>query len=210
MKDKKSAAKFHYIKTVSGRVVAQSIAFRVVSIYWQELAPYPWYLNAKGQTRIGSTCVAHMFRLIARQPWRHCVTSLRSAHWLASSLKLAARCFVSRCWPSCFIYWAPLLPTFAPCFDIWNQIHSTQLNQLSRTQVWTPLCWYLYNAYVKLRFSYFLHCQGGHEIVFHILFHPEDQNLSKKSVVTQIHSWKTKIIKMSSMNKNTNSETAKK
>ena len=29
-------------------------------------------------------------RLIVRQPWRHCVTSLRSAHWLASSLKLAA------------------------------------------------------------------------------------------------------------------------
>jgi len=29
------AAKFHYIKTVSGKVVAQSIAFRVVSIYWQ-------------------------------------------------------------------------------------------------------------------------------------------------------------------------------
>ena len=31
----KSAAKFHYIKTVSSKVVAQSIAFRVVSIYWQ-------------------------------------------------------------------------------------------------------------------------------------------------------------------------------
>jgi len=31
----KSAAKFHYIKTVSGKVVAQSITFRVVSIYWQ-------------------------------------------------------------------------------------------------------------------------------------------------------------------------------
>jgi len=44
----------------------------------------------------------HTLRLIARQPWRHCVTSLRSAHWLASSLKLAARCPVSRCWPSCF------------------------------------------------------------------------------------------------------------
>ena len=29
------------------------------------------------------------------------VTSLRSAHWLASSLKLAARCPVSGCWPSC-------------------------------------------------------------------------------------------------------------
>ena len=41
IKDEKSAAKFHYIKTVSGKVVAQSIAFRVVSIYWQgdDLSP---------------------------------------------------------------------------------------------------------------------------------------------------------------------------
>ena len=31
---KKSTAKFHYIKTVSGKVVAQSIAFRVVSIFF--------------------------------------------------------------------------------------------------------------------------------------------------------------------------------
>jgi len=53
-KDKKSAAKFHYIKTVSGKVVAQSIAFPVLSIglYWQGVAPFPWYLNAKGPTRI--------------------------------------------------------------------------------------------------------------------------------------------------------------
>ena len=49
----------HYIKTVSGKVVAQSIAFRVVSISWQGVAPFPWYLNAKGPTPIGSTCVAH-------------------------------------------------------------------------------------------------------------------------------------------------------
>ena len=35
IKDKKSAAKFHHVKTVSGKVVAQSIAFRVASIYWQ-------------------------------------------------------------------------------------------------------------------------------------------------------------------------------
>jgi len=40
----------------------------------------------------------------AWQPWRHCVTGLRSAHWLASSLKLAARCPVSGCWPFCYIY----------------------------------------------------------------------------------------------------------
>ena len=41
IKDEKSAAKFHYIKTPSGRVVAQSIAFRVVSIYWQVVAMFP-------------------------------------------------------------------------------------------------------------------------------------------------------------------------
>jgi len=59
IKDEKSAAKFHYVKTVSGEVVAQSIAFRVVSVYWQGVAPFPWYLNAKGPTPIGSTFVAH-------------------------------------------------------------------------------------------------------------------------------------------------------
>jgi len=48
--DEKSAAKIHYIKTVSGKVVVQSTAFRVVSIYWQGIAPFPWYLNAKGPT----------------------------------------------------------------------------------------------------------------------------------------------------------------
>jgi len=37
----KSAAKFDYIKTPSVKVVAQSIAFRVVSIYWQGVAPFP-------------------------------------------------------------------------------------------------------------------------------------------------------------------------
>ena len=42
IKDEKSAAKFHYIKTVSGKVVAQSMAFRVVSIlYWQGDDPFP-------------------------------------------------------------------------------------------------------------------------------------------------------------------------
>jgi len=41
MKDEKSAAKFPYIKTVSGKVVARSIAFRLVSIYWQGDDPFP-------------------------------------------------------------------------------------------------------------------------------------------------------------------------
>jgi len=41
IKDENSAAKFHYIKTVSGKVVAQSIDFQVVSIYWQRDDPFP-------------------------------------------------------------------------------------------------------------------------------------------------------------------------
>jgi len=44
---------------VSVRVIAQSIAFWVVSIYWQGVVPFPWYLNAKGPTPIKRTCVAH-------------------------------------------------------------------------------------------------------------------------------------------------------
>jgi len=40
-KDKKSAAKFHYTKTVSGKVAAQLTAFRVVSMYWQGVALFP-------------------------------------------------------------------------------------------------------------------------------------------------------------------------
>ena len=103
----------HSIKTVSGKVVAQSIAFRVVSIYWQGVAPFPWYLNAKGPTPLEAPAL-HTLRLIARRLWRHCVTSLRSAHWLASSLKLAARCPVSGCWPSC----SSLLKTVLKCVNI--------------------------------------------------------------------------------------------
>ena len=38
MKDEKSAAKFHYIKTVSGKVVEHSIAF--ISIYWEGDDPF--------------------------------------------------------------------------------------------------------------------------------------------------------------------------
>jgi len=41
MQDEKSAAKFHCIKNVSGKVVAQSIAFLAVSIYWQGDDPFP-------------------------------------------------------------------------------------------------------------------------------------------------------------------------
>jgi len=45
IQDEKSAAKFRYIKTISGKVVAQSIAFRVVSICWQGNNAFPWNLG---------------------------------------------------------------------------------------------------------------------------------------------------------------------
>jgi len=41
IKDEKSPEKFHYIKTVSSNVVAQPIAFQVVSICWQGDDPLP-------------------------------------------------------------------------------------------------------------------------------------------------------------------------
>ena len=81
----RKVAKFHYIKqTFSGSVVAQSIAFRVVSIYWYGVAPFPWYLHAKGSTPIGSACVPHTSPHSGAQQPPTSVTSLRSAHWLAS------------------------------------------------------------------------------------------------------------------------------
>jgi len=47
IKDETSAAEFHYIKTVSGKVVEHSIAFRVVSIYWQGTTPSPINIASK-------------------------------------------------------------------------------------------------------------------------------------------------------------------
>jgi len=48
----------HYMKTVSGKVVAHSFAFRVV-LYKYIAGGSSVPLNAKGPTPIGSTCVAH-------------------------------------------------------------------------------------------------------------------------------------------------------
>ena len=128
IKDEKTAAKFHYIKTLSSSVVAQLIAFRVVSIYWQGGSSVPFISECKGPTRIGSTCVAHTSPHSA-EPWRHCVTSLRSAHWLVSSLKLAVRCPVSGCWLSCSISCGPL-----------DFCSSRRLRSFRTASVWYGFC----------------------------------------------------------------------
>ena len=76
IKDEKSGAKFHYIKTVSSKVVAQSIVFRVVSIYWQGDDPFPlksclqvtclscqWYPIGDVRTHYSRTDSRRIFKL---------------------------------------------------------------------------------------------------------------------------------------------------
>ena len=76
-------AKVHYIKTVSGKVVVQSVAFRVVSIYWQGVALFPWYLNARDRPSL-EACALHTLRLIAWQLWQisSCQTNVYTI-WLS-------------------------------------------------------------------------------------------------------------------------------
>jgi len=62
--DEKSAAKFHYIKTVSGKVVAQSIALSSGINILAGGSSVPLMSERKRTDRptpIGSTCVAHTF-----------------------------------------------------------------------------------------------------------------------------------------------------
>ena len=68
IKDEKSAAKFHCIKTVSGLVVAQSIAFPVVSIYWQGDDPFPLKFWLKVTYLLLKAASFDTFCLVAPQP----------------------------------------------------------------------------------------------------------------------------------------------
>jgi len=68
IQDEKSAAKFHYIKTVSGKVVAQSIAFRVVSIYWQWDDPFPLKSWLQVTYSLMKAASFDTFCLVAPQP----------------------------------------------------------------------------------------------------------------------------------------------
>jgi len=67
IKDEKSV-KFHYIKTVSDKVVAQSIAFRVISIYWQENDPFPVKSWLKLTHPLLKAAIFDTFCLVAPQP----------------------------------------------------------------------------------------------------------------------------------------------
>ena len=122
IKDEKSAAKFHYIKTVSGKVVAQSIAFRVVSVYWLGVAPFLWHLNAKGPTHIGSTCVAHTSpHSAAAVTDITSVTSLRSAHCLANDFHSWINSWID-CQNNVYTIWLSI--------QHFNQLSNQQLERL--------------------------------------------------------------------------------
>ena len=77
IKDEKCAAKFHYIKTLSSRVVAQSIAFLVVSVYWQGVAPFPRYLNAKDRPALEARELFIPIRQVARPSVGSCIVKVR-------------------------------------------------------------------------------------------------------------------------------------
>ena len=68
MKDEKSAAKFHYIKTATGNIVAQSIAFRVVSTYWQGNDHFPLKCWLKLTHPLLKAVSFDTFCLVAPQP----------------------------------------------------------------------------------------------------------------------------------------------
>jgi len=68
IKDDKSAAKFYYIKTVSGKVAAHSIAFRVVSIYWQGGRPLSREILAQTDPPLLKAASFDTFYLVAPQP----------------------------------------------------------------------------------------------------------------------------------------------
>jgi len=64
----KVCCKVSLYKTVSGKVVAQSIAFRAVSIYWQGDDPLPLKSWLKVTYRILKKASFDTFRLVAPQP----------------------------------------------------------------------------------------------------------------------------------------------
>jgi len=132
IKDEKSAAKFHYIKTVSGKVVAQLIAFRVVSIYWHGVAPFLAVWTQRDWPPLEAPAL-HTLGLIARQPWRHCVTSLRSATGQPVSRTQASDAITSR-----------LLRYEAKCVQRRRfQCESIPCVQISREQSYPqPIYWY--------------------------------------------------------------------
>jgi len=88
IKDEKSVAEFHYIKTVSGSVVAQSIAFRVVSTYLQGDNPSPLKSLLQVTYPLLKAASVDTFCLVAPQPQeteKEVLLHLTVArHWLSN------------------------------------------------------------------------------------------------------------------------------
>jgi len=85
---------------------------------------------------------------------RHCVTNLHFAYWLASSLKLAARCPVSGCLPSRIIYSSiSMNHMFDAIFLVISQCNITfLLSWLSQGSVATLIRWGAWSSYRHVSF----------------------------------------------------------
>jgi len=68
MQDETSAAKFYYIKIISGNVLAQSIAFRVISIYWHGDDPFSLKFWVQVTYLLLKAASFDTFCLVAPQP----------------------------------------------------------------------------------------------------------------------------------------------
>ena len=82
-------------------------------------APFPWYLNAKGTTPIGSACTLP-HSLIARKPPTS-VISLHSAHWLASDFHSWINSWID-CQTNVYTIWLSI--------QQFNQLSNQQLDRL--------------------------------------------------------------------------------
>jgi len=157
IKDDKSAAKFHYIKTVSGKVIAQSIAFRVVSIYWQGVAPFPWYLNAKGPTRHWKRVRCTHFA--SKHDSRDIIASLACGvlvFWLTHQQKWERtqdRC----CYPEQphLSEWPHLIDNHPPWFDLYVlKCNARTTNSISIQFSKQFIVWYAVKRMVKVNIGY--------------------------------------------------------
>ena len=125
IKDEKSAAKFHYIKTVSGNVVPQSIAFRVVSIYWQGSSSVPLISEREGTD----------------PHWKH----LRCTHFASSrgsrDVIASLACVRLTGWPVAWNLRRAVLSADAGLLVLCWYWNGSNTSQLSHGNIWVFFTW---------------------------------------------------------------------
>ena len=175
----------------------------MVSIHWQGVAPFPWYLHAKGPIPPLEARALHKLRVIVRQPptsvtwinsWIDCQTSVytiwlsiqqfnqlpnqqwdplfgqlsdpysnrvhcyyvswkTTSYYRKDSLKLAVRCPVSGCWPSCYFRYVHGHETSLGGW-MWHWCHATfVLNHTESVVSWYRPISAVYNTSQTVMFT---------------------------------------------------------